>query len=139
MTMGICRRGEHEATPEEIEARFGWNEHRQKMLLGLWEILLHLKRAHCTLAYLDGSFVTRKHKPADFDLCWQELSVDESLLPRVFFDFTQKRAAQRRRFGEKSFWRQPLGELTDGPFWISFNDASARTGGRASLPLNLIR
>lgn len=33
-------------------------------------------------AYLDGSFVTSKDTPGDFDGCWEEANVTSTLAPR---------------------------------------------------------
>lgn len=124
--------GLHEASLEEIEAQFGWNSNRRELLIGLWRVLLHLKEARCEWAYLNGSFVTRKHTPADFDLCWQELGVEESQLPQVFFDFTQKRAAQKRQFSGEIFPATAPGG-PDGRSFLDFFQRCKRTNHRKGI------
>jgi hypothetical protein len=57
-----------------------------------------LRKAGCRLVYLDGSFVTRKRNPADFDACWDVQNVDDAELDPVFWDFSRGRAAQKQRF-----------------------------------------
>jgi hypothetical protein len=47
---------------------------------------------------LDGSFVTTKERPGDFDACWDIRFVDDAVLDPTFLDFSQGRAAQKRRF-----------------------------------------
>jgi len=64
-----------------------------------------LRKAGCRLVYLDGSFVTRKEHPGDFDACWDVQNVDDTSLDPVFWDFSRGRAAQKQRF---------LGELMSG-------------------------
>ena len=54
--------------------------------------------SRCRLVYLDGSFVMTKEHPGDFDACWDIQHVDEEALDPVFRDFSQGRAAQKRRF-----------------------------------------
>ena len=49
---------------------FGGTAHRAELLAGLLDALHDLQRAGCRLAYLDGSFVTDKDAPGDYDLCW---------------------------------------------------------------------
>jgi len=57
----------------------------------------------CRLVYLDGSFVTTKTHPGDFDACWDIQGVDQEALDPVFWDFSRGRAAQKRRFGGEFF------------------------------------
>jgi hypothetical protein len=57
--------------------------------------------AGCVAVYLDGSFVTASTSPADFDACWEMAGVDLKLLKQLeplFFNFSNKRAAQKARF-----------------------------------------
>jgi hypothetical protein len=62
------------------------------LLIGLREALARLKAAGCRLVYLDGSFVTSKPQPEDFDACWGVTGVDVESLDPVFLDFSDSRA-----------------------------------------------
>lgn len=73
------------------------------LLLGLREALGLLADAGCRTAYLDGSFVSAKEVPGDFDVCWDVTGVDPDLLDPVFFDFSASRRAQKMRFGGELF------------------------------------
>jgi hypothetical protein len=57
-----------------------------------------LKRAGCKTVYLDGSFVTSKQVPNDFDGCWDVDGVNPNLVDPVLLDFTNGRAAQKAKF-----------------------------------------
>jgi hypothetical protein len=57
------------ATWEEIIDRFGTSERRQSLLEGVKQALMALQKAGCNCAYLNGSFVTSKENPNDFDGC----------------------------------------------------------------------
>ena len=48
--------------------------------------------------YLDGSFVTSKQVPNDFDACWDEIGVNMSLIDPVLLKFDRVRAAQKAKF-----------------------------------------
>ncbi len=61
--------GVHSATWDEIVSRFGWNAERKRLLDGLRRAFESLHAAGCRRAYLDGSFVTEKDVPGDFDGC----------------------------------------------------------------------
>lgn len=99
---GQLPRGEHEATWSEIRERFGWNQRRQHLLAGLAEALAVLAEAGCTMVWINGSFVTTKDEPGDFDCVWSPHGVDCVVLERLapeLFDLADHRAAQKRRFG----------------------------------------
>lgn len=96
---GRLPEGAYEATWEEITARFGWNQRRRRLIDGLGEALLLLAGAGCSRVWLNGSFVTAKEEPADFDAVWDPNGVDLDRLDAVFFDFSDGRRAQKLRFG----------------------------------------
>jgi hypothetical protein len=91
--------GEHQATWEDVVDRFGWNEHRRRLLDGLAEGLDLLAEAGCRRVWLNGSFVTTKETPGDFDACWDTTGVDVNTVDPILLDFSNGRAAQKRRFG----------------------------------------
>ena len=62
--------GIHVATWAELVERFGNNERRREILASLLRALQALKAAGCRRVYVDGSFVTSKEGPGDFDGCW---------------------------------------------------------------------
>lgn len=67
--------GIHRATWNEIVARYATSTHRRNLLDGLLDALRSLKTAGYSTAYLDGSFVTAKACPDDFDACWESAGV----------------------------------------------------------------
>lgn len=95
--------GIHDATWDEISAAFGQNPLRQKLLKGLLEAARALKRAGCSTLYIDGSFVTTKDHPRDFDGCWEPAGVDPAKLDPVLLDFTNRRFAQKVKYGGELF------------------------------------
>jgi hypothetical protein len=95
--------GIHNATWEEIVATFGSTPHRLRLLAGLRRALESLRDAGCLRAYLNGSFVTAKDEPADFDGCWSAVGVDPALLDPTLLDFANRRAAQKAKFGGELF------------------------------------
>ena len=71
------------ATFEEIRDRFGYTDHRKWLIEGLKIAFADLSNAGCKLVYIDGSFVTAKKEPGDYDMCWSIDSVDpDRLNPR---------------------------------------------------------
>lgn len=100
---GNLPKGIHETTWEEIEARFGTNGRRRELLEGLRQAVTSLRGAGCLRAYIDGSFVTAKESPGDFDGCWEVAGVDPDLLDPVLLTFANARAEQKARFGGELF------------------------------------
>src|SRR3546814_16344804 len=68
--LGVLPPGVHFASLEEIEKRFATNERRRSLFKGITEVAETLRRAGCRVMFLDGSFVTDKELPEDFDGCW---------------------------------------------------------------------
>jgi hypothetical protein len=71
---------------------------RRALLLRLQAALDALRLAGCLTVYIDGSFVTRKVEPQDYDACWESITVDPDRLDPVFLDFKDSRAAQKVKF-----------------------------------------
>ena len=95
---GLLPVGIHWSTLDEIRERFGMTPRRQELLSGLRTALEHLKVAGCRTVYLNGSFVTGKRIPGDFDACWKEEGVDPDLLDPVLLIFDDSRSAQKRKY-----------------------------------------
>jgi hypothetical protein len=95
--------GVHFASWDEIVSRYGTNEYRTELLRGFRAALDSLRAAGCRRVYLDGSFVTDKKQPGDFDACWEIDGVDPDLLDPELLDFSHRRAAQKRRYGGELF------------------------------------
>jgi hypothetical protein len=106
--------GVHWATWQELVDRFGKSRHRRQLLTGLKTALDALRIAGCRIVYIDGSFVTAKQVPNDFDACWDIDGVDPALLDPILLTFDYGRAAQKAKY---------LGEL----FPAQFNEGGSGT------------
>ena len=95
--------GIHASTLIEVEAKFATNNVRRGLFEGLVKACRNLAFAGCVRLYLDGSYVTAKPAPGDYDACWDPAGVDRFKLDPVFSDFSNKRAAQKKVFGGEFF------------------------------------
>lgn len=95
---GLLPPGIHAGEWPEIVVRFGGNGHRRALLGGLQRALEALRKAGCTTVYLDGSFVTSKVSPGDYDLCWSMTGVDVNVLDPVLLTFDDKRRAMNAKY-----------------------------------------
>jgi hypothetical protein len=100
---GRLPEGEHAASWDEIVDRFGWTPRRRQLLDGLAHAVELFATAGCTRLWLNGSFVTAKDDPADFDACWDPHGVDLDTLDPAFLDFDDGRACQKAQFGGEFF------------------------------------
>jgi hypothetical protein len=97
------------------------------LLAGLEEAIGLLRAAGCRRIFLDGSFVTAKELPNDFDACWDVEGVDADALDPVFFEFSGGRAAQKARFGGEFFPAQ-VPEGATGKTFLDFFQTDRETG-----------
>jgi hypothetical protein len=102
-TTGNLPAGIHEATSEELASAFATTAWRAELLAGLRAALEALRLAGCRRVYIDGSFVTAKEVPGDFDGCWEPHGVDPDLLDPVLLDFQHPRRAQKEKFRGELF------------------------------------
>jgi hypothetical protein len=95
--------GEHVATWREIVAAFGTNPRRQALLAGLRELALTLAAAGCQTIWIDGSFVTDKERPGDYDACWDWVGVDLALVDPLLVNYPMTRASAKGKYGGDIF------------------------------------
>ena len=126
--------GIHVADWREVESAFGGSSRRRILLNGLQEALRSLRDAGCRTAYIDGSFVTAKALPGDFDACWDAEGVNLDALDPVLLEFAEARKAQKERYGGEFF---PTDAPAD-PDGTRFLDYFQRTRG-ASEPKGIVK
>jgi hypothetical protein len=95
--------GEHRATWHELVRRFGSTSQRQRLLDGLLVALQLLHVVGCKRVWIDGSFVTAKEVPGDFDGCWDAVGVDFDRLDERLLTFDAGRVTQKAAFGGELF------------------------------------
>ena len=113
-----------------VVGRYGSTPRRLRLLAGLKEALDALRTAGCGRAYLDGSFVTAKEEPNDFDACWEMTGVDFDVLDRVdpvLLDWRHRRAAQNAKFGGELFIADGTADPR-GTLYLEFFQQDRTTG-----------
>ena len=101
-------------------------------MVGVRAALENLKSAGCRIVYVNGSFVTDKPVPNDFDACWDEYGVDPAILDQVLLTFDPGRVTQKAKY---------LGELfpasivasADGFSFLEFFQMDKETGARKGI------
>ena len=97
---GYLPPGVHHASWFDVVIGFGGNSHRLRLIEGLLAACRNLAHAGCKTVYLDGSFVSAKQLPNDYDGAWETADVDVDLLDPVLLDFTNQRAAMKAKYAE---------------------------------------
>jgi hypothetical protein len=95
--------GIHWTSLAAIEGQFATNDHRKALFDGFTSAYEVLRNAGCRRVYLDGSFTTDKPLPEDYDGCWDPLGVDVRRLDPVLLDFSNLRAAQKKKYRGEMF------------------------------------
>ncbi|MBX9258890.1 hypothetical protein H1Q63_34045 [Desmonostoc muscorum CCALA 125] len=120
---------------EEFKEIFGTNLTRQRMIDGLELAMTQLKAVGCRTIYIDGSFVSSKQKPGDFDACWEDNGVDISYLESIapgLFNFALRRAEQKIKYkGEIFPSNYPAND--SGTAYIDFFQFDTRTNTRKGI------
>jgi hypothetical protein len=131
--------GIHKPSWEEFVERFGTTEYRYRLLQGLIDALKALQVAGCKRAYIDGSFITAKEVPNDWDGCWDTEGVDFRLLDPILLQFANKRAAQKAKYSGEFFPAQSV-DGKAGKVFLEFFQTDKETGNaKGIVVLNLQR
>lgn len=97
--VGLLPPGTHRANWEELASRFGGTPKRDRLLQGLLEAATNLRDAGALVLWLDGSFVTSKPDPGDFDGVWDWSGVDLRKVDPILTDANDLRSG---RFKQKA-------------------------------------
>ncbi len=132
---GLLPEGEHRASWDEIVGMFSWNQRRRQLLDGLIDGLTILAESGCRQVWLNGSFVTSKDEPGDFDCVWDTDGVDleilKALCPEIL-ELDGHRLSQKLRFGGEF-----LPNITESSSGRKFSDffQTDRTGTAKGIVL----
>ena len=95
--------GVHAAQWAEVVQRFGTNEHRRRLLDGLQAALIEFAKAGCRSILLNGSFITEKEEPNDYDGAWESHGVNIRLLDSVLLDWSNHRKSMKGKYKGELF------------------------------------
>jgi hypothetical protein len=127
--------GIHEATWEEFAARYGYTVHRRVLLRGLRAAIEALQTAGCQRVYrvyIDGSFVSVKETPGDFDACWEMQGVRLDALDAALKTFDPGRATQKAKYGGELFPADWPADLA-GTRFVDFFQRDRATGAAKGI------
>src|SRR5664280_1018443 len=129
---GNLKLGIHSMSWDEFLKLFGTNVHRLNLLSGLNAEILSLKQACCQTIYVDGSYVTLKDFPADYDACWDVNGVDGNLIDPILLKFDDGRRAMKIKYKGDLFPAQ-LKERCSSRIFLDFFQSDKNTGASKGI------
>jgi hypothetical protein len=105
---GYLPKGIHPMEWVAFDLRFAWNQRRKFLIAGMYRALSNLRAAGCEKAIVDGSFVSSKEEPDDYDLAFDPVGVNASLVDPVLLRHDDNRKAMRAKYFGDIF---PWGEI----------------------------
>lgn len=139
---GYLPLGIHLVEWEEFDERFSYNPTRLRLMKGLKLAMMHLKAANCRMIYINGSFITNKEKPGDFDACWEENGVDVNelnLLAPTLYNFALRRSEQKAKYKGEIFPANYPANDSATPYIDFFQFDTRRNIGKGIIAIDLTR
>ncbi len=130
---GNLPEGVHFATLELLIERFGYNPKRAWLIDGLKLLIASLEKASCPLIYIDGSFVTSKEVPGDYDLCWGLTGVEEANVDPVLLDFSLAGRVKMEQKYRGDIFPAELPEGGSGKLFVDFFQTDKNTGDKKGI------
>jgi len=127
----VLPEGIHSATLEETRDRFAINDVRRTLFGGFLEAVLKLAEASCPLVFLNGSYVTEKPYPNDYDVCWSPNGINENRLEPIFWE-PRLRDQQKIRFLGEFFPSTTIVNET-GQTFVDFFQNEKTTGRKKGI------
>ena len=124
---GLLPPGVYWADWSELRDRFGNNPWRLRLATGFRAAIENLRDAGCRTVYLNGSFVTSKAMPNDYDACWEEAGVDPTTLDPALLTFDAGWAAQKAKYMGELFPASIIAD-TAGLSFLEFFQTDKETG-----------
>jgi hypothetical protein len=136
---GLLPDGVHEATWEDFRERFGTNSQRRAILAGIRGAGKALARAGCRRLWVDGSFVTKKKRPSDWDGCWDSHGVKSQLLDVSFLDFSEASRMKIKMKYQADLFPSSLVETGSGLAFVNYFQIDKKTNDpKGIVELSLI-
>jgi len=129
---GLLPPGIHWVSWEGAAGRFGCTAWRCLLMAGLRAAMENLKDAGCRTVYVDGSFVTAKEVPNDFDACWEEAGVNPFILDPALLTFDPGRITQKAKYLGELFPASAIANA-DGFSFLEFFQTDRETGRRKGI------
>lgn len=119
--------GIHDATIDEVFKRYAINPKRHSLFIGLSRALKNLYESGCKQVFLDGSYITAKPLPNDYEVVWDPRFVNPNLLDPILWDLSQGTNRQKVKYLGEFFPSVYTEANTMKPF-LNFFQTDKETG-----------
>jgi len=134
---GYLPPGLHPADWGMLVAALGWNGRRRLLCGGLYRALNNLRNAGCRAVIVDGSFVSAKDHPGDYDAAFDPVGVNGALLDPVLLRHADGRKSMKAKYlGEMFPWGAQACAAT-GTLYADFFQRDRSGVGKGVILLNL--
>lgn len=124
--------GIHDATMQEVYDRYVLNEKRKQLFEGFERAIKNIFAAGSPQVYLDGSYVTAKPEPGDYDALWDRRFVNPYLLDPLFIELRFGTNRQKAKYlGE--FFPSAAVETKSGKPFLEFFMTDQITGAKKGI------
>ncbi|MEW9702278.1 hypothetical protein [Paenibacillus sp. SI8] len=124
---GLLPPGIHVTTWEDFKDKYGINHTRRTQLNGLERAIKCFKDAGCTKIYVDGSFVTNKKIPGDFDALYDLDEVNEDAIDERLLDASIQGRAIQKKYFEGEFFPASVKAAPNGTVYLDFFQTDKKT------------
>jgi hypothetical protein len=138
---GYLAEGVHVMTLAEVARQFAWNARRRLLFDGFNRALDNLAGAGCRAVLLDGSYVTAKEVPGDWDAAFDPVGVIPELLDPILIKYDDGRRAMRAKYlGDMFPWTAPAAG-PGGPIFRQFfqKDRDGNPKGIIEIKLQVLQ
>ena len=127
LASGTLPPGIHTTTWEEFKNRYGINHKRKLQLRGLEKAIKEFEKAGCTKVYVDGSFVTNKKNPGDFDALYDLEEVNDEIIDFRLLDATPTGREKQKKYYEGEFFPAYIKAHPDGTIYLDYFQRDKKT------------
>jgi hypothetical protein len=137
---GYLPAGVHAWAWVDFLAAFAWNPRRALLASGLYRALQDLKAAGCRAAVVDGSYVTAKELPGDYDMAFDPTGVDGAQVDSVLLRHADGRKAMKAKYFGDIFPWGSIACTTTGMIYQEFfqKDRDGRAKGVVLLNVRVL-
>ena len=133
--------GVHYMSWEDFYDQFSFSPKRKNLLVGLESAIEMLKQCGCSVLFIDGSFVTEKLEPNDYDACWDGdigmVVSNMQVMEPLFLDFSDGREKQKFKYKGEVFPARIFADSKGTSYLEFFQQISFSTDKKGIVAIKL--
>lgn len=134
---GYLPQGVHSMSLADVRRYFAWNTRRRFLFGGFARAVATLQSAGCRTVILDGSFVTSKEEPGDWDAAFDPVGVLPARLDPILLKHDDGRRAMRAKYLGDMFPWTALASSATGSIYRQFFQKDRDGNPKGIIEINL--